>query len=278
VWQISLDDVERRLNLVAVSTRMFDISDLSGTVTSVQFYESSAQTRIYRYSFPRDSVRSVGYEISLRHPNPSRRFEFEMVAVFYRPEGREWFRDTLKSEVSPAMGVSSHHARSRGFDPPGRWSAGTYRVDFLYQGERVASSAFELVDTGAVDIPVVGGRVTKVQFFGGGAVRPSVINRRYRYRFSSFTSSYLYVVVELALPARRQALDVPLQGTYYAPDGREVGRVTFDSHAPQGISGMFTYTSLGMAYVDAGKWPTGRCRVDVTAGSRKITSGWFDMH
>lgn len=285
-YRTELQRVESRMNFVGASKRAYDIPEISSYIEFVRFYSSPTTTNwqsVPRYRLPRDSVRSVAYEVGLRHPNPSQRTEFKIVAVFYNPDGGEWFRDTLTRSVSRDtihLGDSdSQYRKGWSSDTPGQWPAGTYRVDFLHQGERVASSAFELVDTEAVDIPSAGGRVTMLRFFEGGAVRPSGINQRYQYRFSASTSRYLYVAVELAFPARAQRVDLPLQAIYYAPDGREAGRITFsESYVPVGAAGTFPYRSLGFAVIEAGKWPTGRYRVDVMANSRRIASGWFDMY
>jgi tetratricopeptide (TPR) repeat protein len=279
-YRVELERVRGRMNVVGASKRAADIPEIDAFVESVRFYSSPTTNgvREYRYRLPRQSTRSVGYEISLRHPNPSRWTNFEIVAVFYLPGGREWFRDTVKSHVSPTSGLSSYHGKARGFDTPGRWGAGRYNIDFLHQGERIASSAIEIVDSAAVDIDSISGYVASVRFFEVATGPPPPVQRSHRHRFPASTSRYFYVTVELVLPARSQRVDFHLQGIYYAPDGSEIGRVAFvDAYAPPGAAGKFSYTSLG-ADVQVGKWAAGRHRVDVTAGSRIIASGWFDMY
>jgi hypothetical protein len=270
-----------------IATRAYDIPAISANVESIQFYEGRSTLargqRMYRYRFRRDSLRWVSYEVNLRHPTPPQSTSFELVAVYTpvsttSPAGRgEWFRDTLRSSVI-TLGPS-FHTRTRGFETPGKWGLGAYRVDFFHQGQRVASSAFEVVDSPLADIPTAGGRLTKLRFFEGGTARPAEIDRRYQYRFAASTSRYLYVAVELAFFYRPQRVDLPLQVIYYSPEGRELGRTGFsDAYVPAGYTVTFPYTNTGFGYGEPGKWSPGRYRVDVMSASRRITSGWFDIY
>jgi hypothetical protein len=40
--------------------------------------------------------------------------------------------------------TSSWHGWSYGFDDPGNWTIGTYRVDTLFAGQVIASEQFEI--------------------------------------------------------------------------------------------------------------------------------------
>ncbi|HEU4559869.1 MAG TPA: tetratricopeptide repeat protein [Longimicrobium sp.] len=278
--QNALDRVEGRSNAGTVSTRAFDIPAISANVDAVRFFEGPDGQRVYRYRFRRDSARFISYEVQLRHPAPSQPTNFNLVAVYLRSDGSPWVYDTLVSSVITSG--PSYHIRSRGFATP-VWPTGTYQVDFLYQGERIASSEFELVNAraraGTADLPAVNGRVVGVRFFEAGATPPSEINRSYRYRFSAGTTRYLYATVELAQPVRLR-VDLPVQVTWYAPDGRVVGRTAFSDPyvAPGNVTSFPSLTSVALGYAEPGKWAKGRYRVDVMSGARRITSGWFDIY
>lgn len=280
IYASSLDWLERQLN---VSTRSYDISGIAGIVESVQFFEGTVNgPRVYRYRFQRDSLRRVAWNVTVRHPAPSRSTDIELVALFYRADGSEWFRDTLVSNVSTyATREPTRLSRSRGFDTPGRWQAGTYRVDFLHFGERVASSAFEVVDTATADIPAINGRVTSLRFFeAGAAVRPSEAERSYRYRFAATTTRYVHSVVDIESPPVQGRAELPLQLIYYAPDGLVLGQTAatgINANATSGARWIF-HVSLGIGNAEPGKWIAGRYRVDVMSGTRRIARGWFDVY
>lgn len=284
LYGYSLDQMERRADSMAISKHAYDIPELSGYIAFVGFNAfgptvNRLSTGGSGYRFAHDSVRLVGYNVEVSHPVMSRRTDYELVAVIYRPEGGEWFRDTLVSHVLPTTTISSERGRNRGYDIPGQWSAGTYRVDFLHRGERVASSAFEIVDTAAaVSVFADSERVVAVRFFEAGTSQPNEYQRRYRYRFPTSTTRFIHVVVDIGFPERQRPVGSPLQIIYYAPDGHVLGTSDVANANSSFNGGRSSHVSLGFGYTELGKWVAGRHRVDVMSGSQRIASGWFDIY
>jgi hypothetical protein len=118
-------------------------------VSGLQFFEGphdltlEKSQRVYRYAFDRSSARSIFWELNLRFPAPGQRIEFQVVAVWYKPDGTEFFRQTLNAHVEATWG-SSWHALGYGWAQSGHWIPGSYRVDLLYQNARIASGTFQI--------------------------------------------------------------------------------------------------------------------------------------
>jgi hypothetical protein len=98
---------------------------------------------VYRFSFDQLSTRSVYWELDLSFPPPGRRIDFQVDAVWHKPDGSEMTRQTINAFVQADWG-SSWHTLGYGYIEPGHWIPGSYRVDFFYQNTRVVSGVFQI--------------------------------------------------------------------------------------------------------------------------------------
>jgi hypothetical protein len=117
--------------------------------SAVRFYEGphdhapENSQRAYRDSFDRFNTRTVYWELDLSYPAPGRRIDFTIDAIWYRPDGSEITRQALPVHVDPEWG-SSWHTLGLGYDDPGHWLPGAYRVDIQCRNLRVASGTFQI--------------------------------------------------------------------------------------------------------------------------------------
>jgi hypothetical protein len=132
-----------------VSNQTGFISLLNTRVTALRFFESGSDLtpfsqRTYNNSFDKSKTRYIGWELDLEHPAPGSRLYFDIVAIWYRPDGEEYARQTLHSYVE-ANWANSQHALGWGSPDAGSvFSYGDYRVDLLVQGEKIASGTFHI--------------------------------------------------------------------------------------------------------------------------------------
>jgi hypothetical protein len=121
-------------------------------VTALRFYESGydwlpREQRVYEERFARETTRYVNWELNLEHPAPRRGVDFQITAVYLRDDGagswEEIFRQTLDTSVEGDW-TSSYHNHSYGFDDPGNWAIGFYRVDIYFEGQVIASEQFAI--------------------------------------------------------------------------------------------------------------------------------------
>jgi hypothetical protein len=126
-------------------------------VRILRFYESGnedlpLEQRVYAERFARETTRYINWELNLEHPAPGRRIDFKITAVYLRDTGagswEEMWRGTMDASVE-ADWTGSFWYWSYGFDNPGNWATGLYRVDIYFEGlgndgQLKASEQFEI--------------------------------------------------------------------------------------------------------------------------------------
>jgi hypothetical protein len=132
-------------------------SPFNPQVTALRFFESGnedlpLEQRVYAERFARETTRYINWELNLEHPAPGRRVDFKITAVYLRDTGagssEEFFRQTLDASVEADWTYSFWYWRY-GFDDPGNWATGLYRVDIYFEGlstdgQLRASEQFEI--------------------------------------------------------------------------------------------------------------------------------------
>ena len=124
------------------------ISSLNATVTGLRFYESGHgkvpyKQRAYRTEFPKSSTRYVYGELRLEYPKGSPRTDFEVLAIYYNPDGSIFGQHSQKFYIDPEF-TSVACASGRGWSESGNWEIGTYRVNLLIKGQKIASGSFSI--------------------------------------------------------------------------------------------------------------------------------------
>jgi serine/threonine protein kinase len=126
----------------------WDIPSLPANVTELRFFEGgydmpSHDERQYSSRFAASEARYIDYELNLEFPEPGRRVDFQVEAVYYNPDGTELTRFSADYHLE-ADWTTSWHAKGWGWDDPGKWSVGTYRVELYVDGQLAVSSSFEI--------------------------------------------------------------------------------------------------------------------------------------
>jgi len=117
-------------------------------VTSVLFFEGGVETpaygeRVYAVKFAKSRSRYIHAEINLECPSPPQRVDFIVVTRWYNPEGRVFAEPELQSYIEPDW-TSSAHVAWRGWDKPGKWAVGVYKVEVYVSGQLLGSGSFEV--------------------------------------------------------------------------------------------------------------------------------------
>lgn len=133
------------------------IPSLNATAKELVFYESTRdlpplRDRIYRTEFGQSQVRYVCWELRMEHPDPGRKVPFRIEAKYFNPKGALLTEHYIDSYFDTGWN-SSNHSSGYGFDQPGNWVKGTYRVDIYIAGDMVASGTFEVVSDRGVYPP-----------------------------------------------------------------------------------------------------------------------------
>jgi len=124
------------------------IPSLEAYVTELRLFESGDkllpyEEREYSHRFPMATTRYVYWELHISYPESKEPMTFETEAVYYKPDGTEMGRFTEESHIEAGWS-SSWHTSGWGWDEPGEWSVGTYRVELYIEGDMVASDTFEI--------------------------------------------------------------------------------------------------------------------------------------
>jgi len=125
------------------------IPSLNATVTSLRFFEKPRGEQLpegkreYADRFKASKTHAVYWEITLEHPPLGRRKAFTIRSVCYGPNGNVFGEGELKTYVEPNWGKSTH-IYGWGFDEPGHWEDGKYKVELFVGGKKVASGSFEI--------------------------------------------------------------------------------------------------------------------------------------
>jgi len=123
---------------------------LNAEVTDLQFFEGGytppdLEKRVYADRFAKETSRYIYWELVLDFPSPQRRIDFSIEAVYSRDDGTLIGRHSTDCHVEPGWN-NSYHFKGQGWDDPGHWPVGTYRVDLFSEGVKIASGSFEIYE------------------------------------------------------------------------------------------------------------------------------------
>ena len=125
------------------------VPSLTARVTKIQFFESGRSEtelrlkRIYEGRFAQTATRTVYTEIRLEYPQPGKRIDFNATLVCFRENGTTFRMEEYRGRIDPDW-TSSNYWIGIGNHRPGGWDAGTYKVDVLINGEKIATGSFEI--------------------------------------------------------------------------------------------------------------------------------------
>lgn len=283
------DDARRRLAILRPDPPrkkiVFDIPLLSANVSELNFYEKGEenipkQQRKYRNRFSKSDTRFIRWELNLKHPDPGRRIDFDINAVWYKPDGSVFAEQTNSTRLE-ATWKSSWHAQGRGWKVPGNWKPGNYRVDLFVEGKKVASGSFEIFQEKKQPaakgfIPSLNATVTEVKFYEGGTNGVPYKLRVYSNRFASTQSRFIFWELHLGHPASGRRVDFTIETVWYNPDGSVFTRQTKPTFLePDWKTSWHVY---GSGWDTPGNWKLGNYRVDLIVKGKIVASRSFEIY
>jgi hypothetical protein len=99
--------------------------------------------RDYRTLIARKDATFVGWELNLALPAPGRRLDYQIKAHWFKPDGSLLTHQTAQTYCE-ATWTAPWCARSWGYQKPGNWEPGTYRVEFYINGNKAAEEQFTI--------------------------------------------------------------------------------------------------------------------------------------
>jgi hypothetical protein len=115
---------------------------------ALKFFESAFNppalgSRVYSTQFNHRTARYISWELNISCPPPSSRIDFTINATYYYPNGTVFNSQDVASFVNPGWPGLVFNS-GRGWQRPGFWKRGTYRVDLAVNGNRIASGYFTI--------------------------------------------------------------------------------------------------------------------------------------
>lgn len=128
------------------------IPSLNANVTMLRFYSDDAQNaaynnaekRVYQDRFSKSQTARISWELDIQFPPPGRRIPYTIETNFYN-----WQGTLLDKQMSPgcyieASWTTAACSNSKGWETPGKWPIGIYKVELLIDGQKVITGSFEV--------------------------------------------------------------------------------------------------------------------------------------
>jgi hypothetical protein len=138
-----------RLNKEAPPPLGLEIPFYEARVSGFRFFEGgkdAAETGQRRYGarFSRATSRFINWELRLDHQGIRTKL-IQIEVIYFHPDGSEMNRHYQIDNVVPEFpGWSSLHSRGFGWEAPGNWPPGKYRVELHIRETKAAAGEFEI--------------------------------------------------------------------------------------------------------------------------------------
>ncbi len=243
------------------------IGSLSASLTHLRFFQSlggrvPVEGRLYGNRFDGRSARWIKTEFGLVYPEVAAPVTFTVECVYTFPDGT--LRPVSIERKVPAGWTGSVHAQGVGWEQPGSWPSGVYRVSCRSEGREFAAGSFEIFDGKAPVTPTTG---TTLKFFGKkiGTAGPPV----YTQSFAAGGFDTLYA--EASVPARAAGDSTAFRCTLIDPAGTTSGFSLAGEARDRALLGTGPMGALGAPKMRGGY------RVECRAGTRTLAADHFDL-
>lgn len=243
------------------------IGALGASLTHLRFFQSQGErvpveTRLYGTRFDGRSARWMKTEFGLVYRAVAAPLTFTVECVYTFPDGT--LRPVSVERHVPAGWTGSVHAQGLGWDQPGNWVTGTYRVSCKSEGREFAAGSFEVFDGKAPAAPTSG---SALKFFGrkSGAAGPPA----YAQTFEAGAFDTLYA--EASVPPRSAGDSTTFRCSITDPAGVTSGFPLTGEIKDRALVG-----AGRMGPLDAPKM-RGSYRVECRAGARALAADHFEL-
>ena len=118
------------------------------SLKDVKFFEAGNTSpplgsRTFQPQFDHRTTRFVYWQLNLTCPSVAARVDFTIYATWYYQNGTVFGNQTINTYVDPGW-TQPAISSGRGWQRPGLWRRGTYRVDLSVNGNRITSGSFTI--------------------------------------------------------------------------------------------------------------------------------------
>ncbi len=236
-------------------------AQLAPTEAYLYFWEQApgspvpSEERMSVSLFNANLSRYIGFNLALHYPAPGVAVKYPVSCRYIKPNGRTIGPIEIEFEVQPTW-RRSDKAVARGWDEPGHWMPGTYRVQCSAGEVSLVEKTFEMT----ANLP----KLTGIRFFEKGTLGPSEEPPLYTTHFDAARTRYVAAEVTLALPATgdlktpRPGRSYAVRCQYFLPGGRMLADPDLEFLIGADSTSSAT-TAVG--WKDPGHWVPGSYRV-----------------
>lgn len=246
---------------------------------ALKFFEGPWETpplgaRVYPSEFSRSTARYIYSEIEIENledfgPNTvTARFRY------YRSDG-SLFSDVDMTHTIPEEEYEYFLWKGTGWSDPGNWPADRYRVEVSIDGTYVGEGYFTVTGSASgktsPKVEFVG-----VKFFESAFNVPAIGDRVYSTTFDRARARYIYP--ELEVRNLRQGTGpntVLVRFRFFKPDGTLFSDVDMTHTIPSEYEKYLLWKGTG--WDEAGNWPTGQYRVEISIDGTYLGEGYFTV-
>jgi hypothetical protein len=255
-----------------------DIPSLQAKVTGFKFYEAGKNNipqseRQYKRIFEKSPTRFVYWQLSIDYPDPGRRIDFQIRHIWYRPDGAtplEYDRDSHILTGYRSTDITS----GKGWQEPGRWDPGTYRVELFAEGKMIAEGSFEITGGGVFpdpqdyDIPSIKAKVTSMRLFEGGREGVPRHDRVYSRTFARSSTRFVLWELNLEYPKPGIRKNFRIDAVWYRGDGSVYAEQVKDAYVEPDWSS--SHHTIGRGWDNPGNWEPGSYRIVLSVDGREV--------
>jgi hypothetical protein len=234
--------------------------------------EPEKEYRVYKNEFSRMETQYIYWEVALSYPELKGNRWVKFQYVFYNPDGSVLDSNVYGQELEAGTEFSEH-SMGIGFEQPGDWETGQYRMEVLLDGRQIAEATFVILKDNMYLFPTL--KVVSLQFFEGDRYSPLREDRLYGTTFASESARFINWEVELSYPTAQKRRSITFWYEFLTEDGMSLGKGEFDAFLEKGWNS--SWIAQGKGDVEPGAWGKGKYRVEVVVDGREKVEGWFEV-
>jgi len=241
--------------------------------------------RDYKAQFAKSTTRYVFFLVGAKNLlYKNRTHKPEIVGRYYKPDGSLHGEGKVNVEIPPDWEKADLWG-GWGWEKPGNWPVGTYRVEIWFGTKRVGENSFTIYDDRASTSPPITSvppeqvylEFKSVTFFESGATDIPASQRQIKTDFPRSATRYInFFVLTRNLLHRNRSHKPLVRGRYFYPDGSFMGEAKVSVEIPPDWQD--TNLWAGWGWDKPGNWSLGTYRVEILFGNTKVGEGRFTIY
>ncbi|MCW9080589.1 MAG: caspase family protein [Colwellia sp.] len=277
-WRPGRYKVKAFIDDMEVGEQFFTIAQAkeSFALSSIKFFESDddapdSKDREFSNNFEVTKARKIWTEVKIKNFRyKEQAHEHDVKWVYYKANGE--IDTTLKSKFNvKAQWQNAWTQKGWGYDKPGNWSPGTYKVKVFIDDKEVAEDSFTMSHINE-DY-----EFTSLKFFSAGDKAPEHKDKEYGNSFAKSDTARIWVELKVKnLQYENKNHEHDVEWTFYKPDNSIEG--TMQAKFSIKSDWKSAWIHKGWGYKTTGNWKKGTYRVTVAIDGIETDQQTFEIN